>query len=214
VLIFSKKCYKIQLTGENDNMVITTTMLKEKYKDYVDYKGKIKREVNKGELIPIVRGIYETDPNIPGSKLAQFIYGPSYLSFDYALYFYGLIPETVYNTFTCATYNKKKIKKYTNKFGTYIYRDIPKEVYYLGVVLNVEKYYSYQLATAEKALCDKLYTISPVKSVKELKELLFEDLRIDEAKFNDLNKEDLLELAPLYKRGNLNLLIKLLKGEN
>ena len=29
--------------------------------------------------------------------------------------------------------------------------------------------YSYQVATPEKALCDKLYTISPVTSVKELK---------------------------------------------
>jgi hypothetical protein len=210
VLIFSRKCDKIQLIGEN-SMIVTSTVLKEKYKDYADYKGKVKRDVNDGKLFPLVRGIYETDPNTHGSKLAQFIYGPSYLSFDYALYFYGLIPEAVYNTFTCATYNKKKIKTYTNRFGTFIYRDVPKEVFSLGVMVFNDKVYSYQMATAEKALCDKLYTISPVKSVIGLKKLLFEDLRIDEAKFNALNKNDLLELSPMYNTANLNFLVKLLK---
>ena len=73
--------------------------------------------------------------------------------------------------------------------------------------------YSYQVATPEKALCDKLYTISPVTSVKELKNLLFEDLRIDEDAFNKLSKEDILKMAPLYRSTNLNLLVKLIGEE-
>jgi hypothetical protein len=73
--------------------------------------------------------------------------------------------------------------------------------------------YSYQVATPEKALCDKLYTISPVTSVKELKNLLFEDLRIDEDAFNKLNMEDILKMAPLYRSTNLNLLVKLIGEE-
>ena len=51
------------------------------------------------------------------------------------------------------------------------------------------------------------------QTIKDLERLLFEDLRIDEDKFNELNKQDILELAPLYRSTNLNLLIKLLKGE-
>ena len=43
---------------------------------------------------------------------------------------------------------------------------------------------------------------------KELKNLLFEDLRIDEDAFNKLNKEDILKMAPLYRSTNLNLLVK------
>lgn len=194
-------------------MILTTNMLKDYYKDKVDVNGKIRRDVKNGKLFPIVRGLYETNPNVPGSRLAQFIYGPSYLSFDFILHAHGLIPEAVYNTFTCATYNKKKIKKYTNRFGTYIYRDVPKEVFRLGVIYFDENPYSYQVATIEKALCDKLYTISPVKNVSELRRLLFDDLRIDETKFNELKKNDLLQIAPLYRTTNLNLLIKLLKGE-
>lgn len=194
-------------------MILTTQQLIEKYNNYIDPKGKIARDVRDSKLFPIVRGYYETDPNAHGSRLAQFIYGPSYLSFDYVLYEQALIPEAVYNTFTCATYNKKKIKTYTNKFGTFIYRDVPSAVFSLGVVAVQDGDYVYQIATAEKALCDKLYTISPVKSVKNLCQLLFEDLRIDEDKFNELNKEELLELAPLYRSTNLNLLKKLIKGE-
>ena len=194
-------------------MIITSQQLKEYYNNLADPKGKIAREVKNGNLFPLVKGIYETNPNIHGSRIAQFIYGPSYLSFDYVLYQYGLIPEAVYNTFTCATFNKKKIKTYKNKFGTFIYRDVPEAVYSLGVSVFEDGEYSYQIASVEKALCDKLYAISPVKSLKNLEKLLFEDLRIDEDRFNQLNKEDILKIAPLYHSTNLNLFEKFIKGE-
>ena len=91
-------------------MIVTTQQLKEQYANYSNPIAKINRDVIQGKLFHLVKGIYETNPNTNGSRLAQFIYGPSYLSFDYVLYQQGLIPEAVYNTFTCATYNKKKIK--------------------------------------------------------------------------------------------------------
>jgi len=194
-------------------MIVTTQQLKEYYKNYVDPNGRIARDVKNGKLFPLVKGIYETDPNAFAPRLAQFIYGPSYISFDYVLHYQGLIPEAVYHTITCATYNKNKIKKYTNKFGTFIYRDVPKNVFNLGVIAIKDGTYSYQVASAEKALCDKLYTLTPVKTIKELCQMLFEDLRIDEEKFNSLNKADILKIAPLYRSSNLNLLIKLIKGE-
>lgn len=73
--------------------------------------------------------------------------------------------------------------------------------------------YSYQVATIEKALCDKLYTLSPVKNVNEIKELLFENLRIDGDAFNNLNKENILKIVPLYHSKNLNLLVKFIGEE-
>ena len=192
-------------------MIITIEQLKQQYQDYVDIPGKISREIKLGKLFPLVKGVYETDGTVCGAKLTQFIYGPSYLSFDYVLYKQGLIPETVYNTFTCATFNKRRIKTYNNHFGTFIYRDVPKNVFSLGVVAVQDGNYTYLEATPEKALCDKLYTVSPVLSIKNLKNLLFEDLRIDEEKFNELNKEDLLKLAPLYHSTNLIFLAKFIK---
>ena len=194
-------------------MIITTQQLKEYYSSLSDPKGRILRDVKNGKLFPLVKGIYETDPNASGHNLAQFIYGPSYISFDFVLHNRGLIPEAVYHTITCATFNKRKIKTYKNRFGTFIYRDVPKEVFSLGVVAIMNGQYSYQVATPEKALCDKLYTLSPVRSIGALKALLFEDLRIDEEELYKLDKEKILKIAPMYHSTNLNLLVKLFKEE-
>lgn len=193
-------------------MIITIQQLKDKYKDYVDINGKISRDLKSKKLFSLVKGVYETDATVDGIKLAQFIYAPSYISFDYAMSKYGLIPERVYD-YTCATYNKRKKKVYSNHFGTYTYRDVPKEVFKLGIIIKIDGNYSYHIATPEKALCDKLYTISPRKNINELKELLFDDLRIDKNEFYKLNKDDLLKLAIHYHTNNLNLLTKLIKGE-
>ena len=58
-----------------------------------DVKGKIRREVQGGRLVQVARGLYETDARIDGKYLAGAIYGPSYLSFDYALSVHALIPR-------------------------------------------------------------------------------------------------------------------------
>ena len=163
-----------------------------------------------GDLIPIIKGLYEDNPKVEPSYLAPWIYGPSYLSFDYALYFYDIIPETVY-TYTSATFNKRKRKEYRNYFGVYTYRDVPKAVYHHGVTAKTDGNYSYHIATCEKAICDKLYTIAPVRNMKEFRYLLFEDLRIDEDNFWTLNLNDILFLAPLYHSTNLDFLIKLIQ---
>ncbi len=182
-----------------------------KFRDYTDIKGKIRRELQSGKLIQVVRGLYETDADVSGKYLAGRIFGPSYLSFDYALALYSLIPEAVYRTYTSATFQKRKSKQYQNHFGVFTYRDIPSEVYPLGILLHEENGYSYQIATPEKALCDKLYTLPPAKNLSELHALLFDDLRIDEQEFGKLNMNNLNELAPLYHASNLNLLSKLIR---
>ena len=199
----------MQLSG--GNMIYSFDDLRIKFQDHTDIKGKIRREVQAGRLIPVTRGLYETDQTISGKYLAGRIYGPSYLSFEFALYTYSLIPEAVYNTFTSATFDNRKAKKHQNHFGIFTYRDVPTEVYPLEVVIHQENGYSYQIATPEKALCDKLYTISPVSNLTELKELLFDDLRIDEDEFEKLDHNTLDTLAPLYHSTNLNLLAKLIR---
>ena len=194
-------------------MLVSFDALAQQFADYTDVKGKIRREVQSGRLVQVVKGLYETDARTDGKYLAGAIYGPSYLSFDYALSVHALIPETVYNTYTSATFRKGKTKRYENAFGTFLYRDVPAAVYPLGVEIKVEGGYSYQIASPEKALCDKLYSLSPVYSVKALKELLFDDLRIDEGVFYAMRKIDIFQLAPLYRATNLKLLAKLMGGK-
>ena len=191
-------------------MIVTASMLLDQYRDYGDPAGKIMRLRKDGKIIPLTRGLYETDPKAPGQCLAGAIYGPSYLSFDYALSVYGLIPEAVY-AYTSATFEKKKKKEYVNQFGRYLYRDVPSAVYPFGIVIREEDGYSYLIATPEKALCDKLYSMSPVTSVKDIGLMLFEDLRIDEDGFSKLNEEDILQIGEGYHCNNLKYLMKYLK---
>lgn len=191
-------------------MIKTTAILIEELSNYKAPANRLARLVKYGTYIPVVKGLYETDKTIPGYLLAGSIYGPSYLSFDFALSHYGLIPEAVY-TFTSATFEKKKAKKYETAFGNFIYRDVPLLVYPLGIKLAREGDYVYQIATPEKALCDKLYMMSPVTNKKDLQDLIYDDLRIDERKFDELNREDLLELSELYHCTNTKILGRLLR---
>ena len=191
-------------------MLISSEALKQRYGEYADYKGKIRRETERGNLVKVSRGLYETSSDVDGSFLAGAIYGPSYLSFDYALYIYDMIPEAV-TAYTSATFCKGKSKRYDNYFGRYLYRDIPVAAYPHGITIETSGNYSRQIATPEKALCDKLYAVTPVHSVKALRELLFDDLRVDEEKFRALDVEEISFLAPLYGSNNLKLLAKLVK---
>ena len=191
-------------------MLVSFDALAQQFADYTDVKGKIRREVQGGRLVQVARGLYETDARTDGKYLAGAIYGPSYLSFDYAL----SVHAPVYDTYTSATFRKGKTKRYENAFGTFLYRDVPAAVYPLGMEIKVEGGgYSYQIASPEKALCDKLYSLSPVYSVRALKELLFDDLRIDEAAFFALHKDDISQFAPLYRVANLKLLAKFMEGK-
>lgn len=163
---------------KGENMLVTSGMIKRQYKTYSNKDTKLSRDVKMGKLIKIKNGLYETDAKTSPYLLAGSIYGPSYISFEYALSCYGLIPERVYAV-TCATFGKKKKKLFNTPFGLFLYRDVPKEAYQYEVLLKCEKNYSYQIATPEKALCDKLYTLSSLKNYKELENMLFDDLRID-----------------------------------
>lgn len=193
-------------------MVYTTLDLIKINKSYSDVMGKISRDLRDEKIIQLKRGLYESDKDTPGYYLASYIYGPSYLSFDYVLSISGLIPEGIYKTYTSATFKKNKKKTYSNYFGDYLYRDIPEDVFRFGVRTVIENGYSYQIANVEKALCDKLYTLKPVNNLEGLKFMLFNDLRIDENMFRKLDFDFIMKISRKYKSTNLNLLEKLIKG--
>ena len=191
-------------------MIITNDMAKYKLNNYSNKNNKISREIKKGKLFKIITGLYETDPNTPGYLLASSIYGPSYISFDFALSYYGLIPERV-STITCATFNKKKRKQYNTKFGVFTYKDVPSSAYPKEILLKQENNYSYQIATKEKALCDKLYSLKPLKNLSNLENMLFNDLRIDIDEFKKINIKKIEKLSNLYHSTNVTLLLKYLR---
>ena len=184
-------------------MIKTVSILHDELKNYSNIKSKIQSLCNNGILYPLVRnrGIYETDGSLPGYCLALIINGPSYLSFEFALARYGLIPEAVY-AFTSATFETGKKKRYTNHFGTFTYRDVPAEVFPLEVEAFTEKGYRY-----------KLYELPPCRNRTELSAMLFDDLRIDVDAFAGLDFEKLFELAGHYRCANHKILRSLIRKD-
>jgi hypothetical protein len=176
---------------------------------YKSPKSKITQMIRKGNLIQLRRGLFETDPAAPPYTLSAAIYGPSYISFEYALGWYGLIPERV-TAITSAVFRKNKIKEFKTPFGLYTYQPVPAAVYPYAVTLLNEGRYSWQMASAEKAVCDTLYKALPVRTSTELQELLFESWRMEPDSLSSLNIPDIQFLAPRYRKRNLVLFLELL----
>lgn len=188
-------------------MIKTTAIMLQELNNYKNPRDKLAHMVKKKECIPVIQGLYETNPTTPGYRLANTICSPSYLSFEFALSYHGLIPEAVYN-FTSATFEKKKKKEFKTPFGTFTYRDVPSAAYPYGIECVSENGYTFQIASPEKALCDELYIQSPVTSQRELKEFLFDGLRIDWDLFCKLNMDDILFLNGKYHCTNIQKLTK------
>jgi len=194
-------------------MIITNAQVKNNLHSYSNKNNKISRDIKEKRLFKIITGLYETTPDTPSYLLASSIYGPSYISFEYALSYYGLIPERV-DVVTSATFNKKKKKLYNTQFGVFTYRDIPPLAYPEEVLLKSENNYSFQIATKEKALCDKLYTLKPINNYSNLMNILFNDLRIDKEEFNRLSVEKVEKLSKLYHSRNVTILAKYMRRKH
>ena len=192
-------------------MIKTINDLKQELSDYSDPINKVHRMIKEGKLLPLTKGVYETNRHAEPFALARAILSPSYISFESALSYHGLIPERVYSV-TSASLCKNKNKEYRNVFATFTYSDIPERVFPLGVTLvSLNDGYSYHIASKEKALCDKLYKLPVIKNYNDLTVLLFDDLRID---FDELMKFDLGDMEVyfrLYRSKNVTILYKYLR---
>src|SRR5205085_9208942 len=87
--------------------------------EYARPREKISAWLKSGELIRVKKGLYIFGPQVaqgPYSPevLANLIYGPSAISLNYALSFYGLIPERV-TTITSIT--NKRNKQFSTAVG-------------------------------------------------------------------------------------------------
>jgi len=138
-----------------------------------------------GILTPVKKGLYIAGPVIKANKpepflVANHILGPSYVSLDAALSYYGLIPERVYEISSGTT---KTSRKFTTPIGTFSYTHLALPYYAFGIrqiELSGEQYA--MIASPEKALFDKVITTAGVvlRSKKDAMSYLTEDLRMDE----------------------------------
>ena len=69
------------------------------------------------------------------------------------------------------------------------------------------------IASKEKALCDQLCKLSPIRGLQDFNNYLFEGLRLDEEAFAGLDRAKMRKIAPLYHKTNLKQLLRLLDSE-
>lgn len=188
-------------------MIKTINMLYEEFKDYKNFYNKIELEEKKGNLIKIKRGLYETNIYRDPLALANIIVSPSYISFETALAYYNLIPEAV-TIVKSATFKKNKKKEIKNAFSLYTYQDVNPNAYPYGIDIIEIDGENVKIASKEKALLDTISLISPRNNLKEIEELLFEDLRINESIFDTIDMKKLMEMCDLYCSKSLKLLKK------
>lgn len=188
--------------------------LQHHFTHYANPKAIIARLTRNGVLYRLKRGLYfkagkKNDSYLKG-KAANRLYGPSYVSFVYALRWYGLIPEHVAHI-TSATMGKGRKKRYDTPLGSFFYQDIPADAYPHGIRFVGEESVRFLMASPEKALCDELYRISGIRSINRLKRLLFEDLRLDHDRFDKLNHKELIFFSAKYHATTLDAFIKYLE---
>jgi hypothetical protein len=112
--------------------------------------------VKKGNLLRLKNGMYafaKDKEKIKGEEIASFLYEPSYLSLESALSWHGFIPEMVY---AYVSLTARINRKFTNTFGTFLYRHIKPELFWGYTEIKTEHGH-YLLAEPEKALLDYLY---------------------------------------------------------
>ncbi len=176
-------------------------------KGYASPRSKLTTMIKKGELIKVRRGLYLSGDHSGYSTktLANIIYGPSYISFESALSYYGMIPERV-QAITSACFNKNKNKQFKTPVGLFLYRYIHPRVYPYGIHRVDENGEGFLIASPEKAVCDTLSKFKDIKTMAALNELLYDDLRMDQDSVMRLDKALLNILSGLYRKKIIQLL--------
>lgn len=116
----------------------------------------LERYTQKGVLVRLKGGLYAQKINYPsGYLIANKLYEPSYISFETALAYYNLIPETVYS-YTCAT--TKTTREFTAGHSHFVYHKIKRRAF-TGYRLTSIAGVNALMAEKEKALADYLYFV-------------------------------------------------------
>ncbi|WP_026063168.1 type IV toxin-antitoxin system AbiEi family antitoxin domain-containing protein [Pedobacter arcticus] len=200
------------------NQPITHQLLMDSLAEYKRPNDKVYELLKSGVLKAVKRGIYLPGPILGNQQpepflLANHILGPSYVSFDAALAYHGLIPERVFEVSSATT---KATRKFNTQVGVYSYIHLPLPYYSFGInhVAFGDKQYG-MVASPEKALFDKIIGSAGVvlRSAVTAYDYLLESLRMDEERLKELNIDEMESWLPNSpKKESLLMIIKMIKA--
>ena len=169
-----------------------------------------------GELIRLKRNLFIINQELTGKETdvrlcANHIYGPSYVSFQWALRYYGMIPEQVFLMTSATT---KRTRYFETPIGNFKYIQVPVSYFPIGVEPYKEQGVSFLMASREKALCDTILldNFVPSQSIKALGVYLEEDMRLDMDILDDLDVDIIEQCAQSGRKAQIfKNLIKFIK---
>ena len=199
------------------NVPLTHNVVMEALSSYGRPNDKISEMIKGSELIALRRGLYlpgpELDLPLPNNFLiANHLRGPSYVSLESALSYWGLIPERVYEISSVTT---KTSKTYETAIGRFSYQHLITPYYSFGIKsVRLTDMQTALVASPEKALCDKIILTSGVllRSIPQALDFLLEDMRLDEdllRGFDIATIHSWIEDAP--KKNSLQILVNTLE---
>lgn len=204
----SKKIEKLNITKAQEKIIRANLKLFTSldYKrvlnlNYQTAKRSITRYIRAGFLAKARKGFYFIKANPPHEfEIANKIYQPSYISFETALSFYGIIPETIYEVMsatsrTTRSFNVNNIK--------YSYKKIKKDCFNGYKSIKI-KNATILIAEPEKALVDYFYLV-----VLGKRHLAYE--RIDLSK---IKKAKLLSYTEQFQKKKIKEIINNLYAES
>ena len=190
-------------------------------RDYVKPRDAIAQAIKRQELWRLKNGFYLISSrylrgrafgDYPYEQIANLLYGPSYVSLEWALSFYSFIPERVSVVTNVTTGSNKE---YTTPIGSFTYRHLSLSRYSVGISQKqIEgQFGGFLIACPEKALADWVFFTCKGYSEEELLEDLLESKRIEKESLKSLDLGMMQIISNQYKSKTVknltNLLLKL-----
>lgn len=169
------------------------------------HRNLVYRAKQAGEISIIRKGLYILEPayrqeGADPIVIAPLIYGPSYVSFESALRFHGIIPDIVQTTSSATSLRSRTFATSTGYFD---FKTVPVSFFFAGVRLisyNVNnKPLLGLVASPVRALADLLYTRRDITWEKDGPAFLEDSLRIDLKELEEaLNQDELDEVKETF----------------
>ena len=196
-----------QFKSQFENLpLITSRDVLQGARDSQNLRNQLKRWEKKGLLIRLRKGFYlfnennrALDPNF--SYIANRLYEPSYVSLEYALSFYGLIPERAVDVTSITT---RKTMQFNNALGNFIYQHIQPKTF-RGFQRMGEGAFPFLMAEPEKAIVDFLY-LNLGRFPRDFKDVFLGSYRFQN--FEDLSCPKLKLFGRLFENKKLMKVIQ------
>lgn len=195
---------------------VSTSDIKTCFPDLAFPDKKIQALEKQEELIRLKRNLYIVNKELTGRETdarlcANHIYGPSYVSLQWALSYFGMIPEQVFQMTSGTT---KRSRSFKTPIGEFSYMQVPASYFPIGIEVIEDNGVSFLMASREKALCDTILydNFVPSQSISALAAYLEEDMRLDMDIIMELDKEIILECAKAGRKSHiLTNLVKMIE---